>query len=234
MLITLASPAPATQLVNGNFSSGLVGWNVDAAGQIYPFGVGQSFVTTSGSQATINEDVTSGFFEVDLYQMFVVTGETTLSFDLTGIHTNTKDVTPAFFQAALVNPTSGASLVPTVDPSDPNVIAFYTHDLNDSSPEVRAASGVTVSPSLSTDAGTITVNIANLTNPTDAKILFSVVTGTNDTEPASASLTNVQLNGQSGPAAAPEPASAVLLLGLGLPLLMRYAWVRRQSRPHVA
>ncbi|HEV3118988.1 MAG TPA: hypothetical protein VGY58_18185, partial [Gemmataceae bacterium] len=95
----------------------------------------------------------------------------------------------------------------------------------------------------SPDAPTvISVDVSAIAPGTNAEILFRVGTGNYPTDssgqptqpdsPGSVSLTNVMINGQ-GPTAAPEPASAVLLLGLGLPLLMRYTWVRRHSRPHV-
>jgi hypothetical protein len=213
--------ARATPITNGDFSTG----QPAPAGWVFTPG----FVTTSNSpqsHATLTEDVVGGL-EVDLSQIFAVTGGTSLSFQLTNATPGTSpSPLPAFFQASLIDPVSQNSLVPVVGGST----GFYTHDL-DSVGETHAALGVTVTPSLGSIPATITVDISSLSNPTDAKILFSVIQG-DDTTAASVSLTNVQINGQGGggPPGAPEPASGLLLLGLGLPLLARYAWVRRRTR----
>jgi hypothetical protein len=238
----LTGSAGATQIVNGDFTApgGLTGWTVSVVGdanfpQPYVDGVGQPFVSAANSQATMIVDVNGS--EVDLYQVFtMLTPASTLSFTLKGLNTNTA-VIPDYFNASLFyasGANTGSSAVPTVAPGD----AFYVLDLvpdglNDPVHN-QLASGVTQSLTNGGLPATISVDVSTLSaGPTaNYEVFFRVGTGDGKQPESSVSLSNVLITGQSGPPAVPEPATGLLFIGLGLPLLARHAWIHRR-RSHV-
>jgi hypothetical protein len=118
LYIFTAAPFARADLSLG-FQNGLAGWN-------YPDNPGVNTqgdlgtVTALNGQATIAESTFAS--ETDLTLTFTIpTGAQTLQFTIVSTFADsppTSGVTPDTFTAALVDPTSSSSLVPTAFPSD--------------------------------------------------------------------------------------------------------------------
>jgi hypothetical protein len=201
LAIGLLGASPTTRagsLINGNFTQGadgLFGWNVDPPGS----------VTVSASNATLHESASAS--EVDLLQNFTLpTDAVSLSFTLVNWHgENPQGFLPDAFGASLLNPSTLAPLVPTVDSSTDS---FYIRDLDPSVPQGEAAPGVTVSPSPSALPLLVTVDLSAVAGQ-DAQVLFRLIGGGPTPDEASVTLTNVFIT-TSGPSPVPEPSSLAL------------------------
>jgi hypothetical protein len=198
-LLIGGSSAHAGPLINGDFSSGLTGWTTDPADS----------VSVLNGQAVISESLFAT--EVLLYQDFTIpTGVPTLTFTLVFL---TDEPAGAFFPdgfgVSLLNPTTLASLVPTVDS---NTDSFYTRDLVQGTDQGQAAAGVTLSPSPTSIPLTVTLDISSLGGQ-EARILFRLIGG-GDAFDASVTIDNVSVGTNVVPV--PEPGSLTLaVIGIG-------------------
>lgn len=214
-LLGVPKPAHAGSLVNGDFSQGsdgLLGWTVDPSGS----------VSVSGGQATLFESASAS--KVELFQNFTLpTDALSLSFTLvTWIGEDPQGFLPDAFGASLLKPTTGASLVPTVDSSTDS---FYIRDLD---PNVShgdpAPTGVTVSPSPGALPLLVTVDVSAVAGQ-DAQILFRLIGGGPTLDEASVTISNVLIT-TSG-SAVPEPSSLTLAV-LGTISIAGYLGLRRR------
>jgi hypothetical protein len=205
-----ASSAQAGSLINGDFSQGLTGWTVSDP----------TLVSVINGQAVISESPTDQ--EVDLYQTFTIpTGATRLSFTLVSLVGEADGIPNNAFGAALLNPNTLLSVVPTVDS---NTDSFYIRDLVPGVTQGEAAFGVTVSPTPDALPLLITLDLPSSLIGQDVTILFRVLSGGTDAG-SSVTLDNVQVATSS---AVPEPSS-LILLGLGSSLVV--LWHSRQRDP---
>jgi hypothetical protein len=210
------------------FPNGLTGWSLPDNGVTTQGDPGT--VTISGFQATIAESVFAS--ETDLTLNFTVpTGAQSLQFTLNSLFADStladnsaNGYLPDSFGASLLNPSTLASLVPTVDQSTDS---FYTRDVVDGVTQGSAAGGVSVS----TPPGTLAVvaldlSSLNLDGQT-AQILFRLVGGTDPDSSSTVTLSNVEvINGAS----VPEPSTFVLG-SLGIFCCLAVEIVRRVRNP---
>ncbi|WZP00314.1 hypothetical protein EP7_001947 [Isosphaeraceae bacterium EP7] len=184
------TPAQGGELVNGDFSNGLFGWVVSDP----------SYVTVSNGKVTLAEHPIDQ--EVFLYQDFTLpVGAPSLSFTIAGLTSESDGDPPNAFGAALIDPLTSLSLVPTVDSMTDS---FYIRDLVSGVSQGDAAAGVTVSPAADALPLTISVAIAGPLGGQNARILFRLLSG------GTATGSSVTLDGVTL-AAVPEPGGIVLL-----------------------
>jgi hypothetical protein len=208
LLILFAPAVPARADLSLGFSNGLTGWTT--AGD-------SGTVTASGGQATIAESTFAS--ETDLFLNFTVpTGAQSLQFTLNSVFAdstlaanNANGYLPDSFGASLLNPTTLASLVPTVDPTTDS---FYTRDVVDGVTQGLAANGVTVS-SLPGSLALISVDLSSLNlDGQTAEILFRLTGGTDPSSSSTVTLSDVNVLTQST-VTVPEPNSFILaVLGI--------------------
>lgn len=241
--LTAAHPAIAAVIVNGDFSNGLNGWSVAAnpdtvsiaGGHATINETGETVVNVSTGIATASQSGDFSVLEIDLYQVFTVpTAPQTLQFTLNNLTPDTSGLNPPpGFGASLLDPTSKAALVSTVNGTtdsyftqDPTTgIASYTSD-------------VTVSTDPLSNLTRISEDISGLTVGSQAEILFRLIEGGDLS--TTASISNVELfagpsnpggsgnpNQGGGNPVVPEPSS-MLLFGLGMAGMAIYG--RRASR----
>jgi hypothetical protein len=209
------SSARADQILG--FPNGLVGWNT--AGD-------SGTVTAAGGLATIAESNLAA--ETDLFLAFTIpSGAQSLQFTLNSVapdstvaNNNANGYLPDAFGASLLNPSTLASLVPTVDVTTDS---FYTRDVVDGVTQGQAAMGVTVtSPPGILALVSVDLSALNLGGQS-AEILFRLAGGTDPASASTLTLSNVTL---IGGAAVPEPGTLVLGVLGGL-ISGGYCWRRR-------
>ncbi len=212
LLILFAPAVPARADLSLGFSNGLTGWNLPDNGVTTQGDPGT--VTLSGSQATITESVFAS--ETDLTMNFTVpTGAQSLQFTLNSVFADStlaansaNGYLPDSFGASLLNPSTLASLVPTVGPSTDS---FYTRDVVDGVTQGTAASGVSVStPSGSLALVTVDLSSLNLDGQT-AEILFRLGGGTDHESSSTVTLSDVNVLTQST-VPVPEPNTFIMAM----------------------
>jgi hypothetical protein len=209
-LFLVAAPVRADEVLG--FPNGLAGWTTPDSS---PPAMGDpGTVTAAGGLATIAESTQAS--ETDLFLNFTVpSGAQSLQFTLNSVApdstvaiNNANGYLPDAFGTSLLNPSSGASLVPTVDPSTDS---FYTRDVVDGVTQGQAATGVTVT----TPAGVlalVSVDLSSLNlSGQPAEVFFRLIGGTDPASSSTVTISNVIV---IGGAAVPEPSTLVLgLLG---------------------
>jgi hypothetical protein len=188
------------------FSGGLSGWTVSV-----PNGA-----TVTGGTATMYESPTA---ETDLYKVFTLpVGATTLSFTLQAILPDPSGFNPPdFFNAALLKPVGGPSLVWTTDPLSSD--SYYIRDVSNGLPAGTAAKGVTVVPDPTPldQPLPITVKLdlsgwSSLAGK-DVEVLFRL-SGTAPDSQSKISISDVTIDGTGSGGPVPEPGSLVQFFGL--------------------
>jgi hypothetical protein len=220
LVLTMAGSTARADQVLG-FPNGLTGWST--AGD-------SGTVTAAGGLANIAESTFAA--ETDLFLIFnVPSGAKSLQFTLNSVapdstvaENNANGYLPDAFGASLLNPSTGASLVPTVDPSTDS---FYTRDVVDGVAQGQSATGVTVT----TPPGVLSLVSVDLSSLNlggqSAEILFRLVGGTDPASSSTVTLSNVIV---IGGAAVPEPGTFVLGL-LGCLFSGGYCWwYRRRAK----
>ncbi len=218
-MIAAAGPPARADLILG-FPNGLSGWTT--AGD-------SGTLTAAGGLATIAESTFA--LETDLFLTFTMpSGVQSLQFTLNSVapdstvdNNNANGYLPDFFGASLLNPSTLASLVPTVDSTTDS---FYTRDIVDGITQGQAALGVTVTVP-SGDIALVSVDLSSLNlDGQSAEILFRLAGGTDPDSSSSVTISNVIV---IGGASVPEPST--LLLGVigGLFTAGGYCWRRRRG-----
>lgn len=209
-LVAVSFGATARADLTLGFPDGLTGWNASDS----------TLVSAQNGLASILES--SSALETDLYRDFTIpTGAVSLSFTLNAVNPDGDTFGPPdAFGASLLDPTTGNSLVPTVDA---NTDSFYIRDVVTGITQGQAASGVMTGPLADSLPLLVTVDLGGLSGA-DARIFFRLLAG-GDLSDSSVVISNVVVTTSS----VPEPASLLLgLIGLVSFLCMR---VGSRSRP---
>jgi hypothetical protein len=203
------TPARGGSLVNGDFSNGLFGWVVSDP----------AYVTVANGKVTIAEHPIDQ--EAFIYQDFTLpVGAPSLSFTIAGLTSESDGDPPNAFGAALIDPLTSLSLVPTVDSLTDS---FYIRDLVSGVTQGDAAAGVTVSPAADALPLTISVAIAGPLGGQNARIFFRLLSG-GSSNGSSITLDDVTMT------AVPEPGG-IVLLATGLACLAVLSTVRSATTP---
>ncbi|QDU59615.1 tRNA3(Ser)-specific nuclease WapA precursor [Planctomycetes bacterium Pan216] len=161
--------APASAIVNGDFSEGTTGWTTTTS------------VDVDNEVAWLNEDDTNLLTTIS--QEFVVPGgATTLSFDLLslGLDPQEDGSIPDAFEASLLESSTNVSLVPTIGSG---TTSFFNANPDD---ETRMGSGVTVADTR------ITLDVSGLAAGTVATLYFDLIGNPSD-KGSAAAIDNVEL-----------------------------------------
>lgn len=197
--VSVAAPAGATSVTNGDFSAGLTGWTASGP------------VADGGGFALLYDDLAS--VQASLSQQILIpAGAKSLSFDyLLGF---TPDGTsgypiPDFFTARLLNPV-------TLDPllATPGYTDYFYHDaggLIDFDPNIVSKTG-----------NTVELDLTSLPANTDALLSFDLFIG-DDGRTTQVQVDNVTLQQAGG--VIPEPLTAV---GIPLALAGLAGYLRRR------